>query len=205
MSMAGDNPPFSVYVRKNHATPGVEVRFLVNDGTAILRLRGGRTEESVVRNEVKGVQIDALRAGRFVHVLPNGARQTYALSRVSADLERRLDPGGWHPLLPKVDAGFRYLVPGDFGPGTQAGTKERKERTVAVKPLPPDNVPVDPALAQAALARLDREGALRMLTMEMKKTSALHSRVSRLEEELAASRSREADLLEVLGRWQERR
>jgi len=202
--MAGVNPPFSVYVRKNRAAPGLEIRFLVNDGTAILRLRGGRTEESVVRFEVDGVPIDALRAGRFVHVLQSGARQTYSLARVPSDLEDHLDVGEWHPLLPQVDAGFRYLLPGDFGTSDRSGLSERKARTVSVTPLPPRNVTVDPALAQAAMERLDRREALRMLTAEMKKTAALHRRVTQLEAQLASSRARELDLLEVLGRWQER-
>jgi hypothetical protein len=63
---------------------------------------------------------------------------------------------------------------------------------------------VERGLAQDAVARLSADELRTRLLAEMAKVRATLERVSELERQLGASRAREADLLEVLTRWQER-
>lgn len=65
-------------------------------------------------------------------------------------------------------------------------------------------VPVERDLAVDAVARLGTEELRARLLAEMAKVRAVLDRVDELERQLDASRAREADLLEVLGRWHQR-
>lgn len=80
-------------------------------------------------------------------------------------------------------------------------------RPVAPPPPAPTGdrpVPVTPALADKALDVLTRDQAIEYLKAEMQSVEDLHRLVEDLERRLEASRARERDLLEVLGRWQQR-
>jgi hypothetical protein len=63
---------------------------------------------------------------------------------------------------------------------------------------------VERDLAVDAVARLGTEELRARLLAEMAKVRAVLDRVDELERQLDASRAREADLLEVLGRWHQR-
>lgn len=65
-------------------------------------------------------------------------------------------------------------------------------------------VPVSPNLAEAALRGLSREAAVDQLRTEMTKVADLWSLVRDLEGKLRASQQREADLMDLLTRWQQR-
>ncbi len=65
-------------------------------------------------------------------------------------------------------------------------------------------VPMQPALAAAALEGLSREAALGHLRLQLTAVDAMHHRLEALERKLSASRAREKDLLAVLTAWQDR-
>lgn len=70
--------------------------------------------------------------------------------------------------------------------------------------LPPRPVPVESSLADAAFDELGREDAVARLRAEMQKVWDLHLRLEEVERRLADSLQREADLLDLLQRWQAR-
>ena len=106
--------PFQVYLRReSNFETTVTVRFELTEGMGVLGLRvGGRTDPPPsVHSEESNIEADDLRAGRFVHVLSGGRRQSYALSRVTADVIEHLSEGSWIELEAVTEYGFRYLVP----------------------------------------------------------------------------------------------
>ncbi len=245
--------PFAFHLRRdNPYEPVVTVRFEVLDGgMGVLGLRvPGRTDPPPsLHAEESNISVDALRAGRFVHVVSGGTRQSYALSRITKEVIEALPDDRWVALDAVTEYGFRYLVPPkDLGeqvkPKVQLQPVKREAvaedigrvanlikapRPASVAPagglakapaehmpeatltpqgastdIAPRQVPVAPALAESALDGLSLEQARDYLKAEMAKVEALHNHAARLERELAASRAREADLLEVLKRWQSR-
>jgi hypothetical protein len=244
--MRPPSDPFRVHIRRqNHADPVVVLRFEVKEGMGILGLRqlGRDAPPPSVHHEEQEIDPGALRAGRFVHVLPSGQRQSYALSRLTEDIAGRLPYDAWANLSPVSEFGFRYLVvdeealiqapgratvsasqppssaqvnpsaaPSLRAPGLTAtrptsvarvgGASEAK--SVGRASLPPRQVPIAPALAEAALRGLDPGDAAGLLKDEMKKVEALHDRLAQVETQLGASQARERDLLEVLSKWQSR-
>jgi hypothetical protein len=161
--------------------------------------------------------MERLRTGRFVHVLPTGQRHTYALSRLPPSLP---PTGEWQELTAITEFGFRYLIlPGMVGElpdvrATDSLTGEVALPPPRVEPRPPREaspptsarrqVPMEPALAQAALASLSREQAVALLRTEMARIEELNLRVASLERELSASRAREDDLIDLLRSWRDR-
>jgi len=65
--------------------------------------------------------VDHLRAGRFVHVVSSGARQSFALSRVTEELVQKIEADEWVTLDAITEYGFRYLVPPDEVAGRVEG------------------------------------------------------------------------------------
>ncbi len=130
--------PFKVHLRResNYET-SVTVRFEVVDGMGILGLRVPGREDPTpsVHREEANIEADDLRAGRFVHVLSGGRRQSYALSRVTVELVERLSEGNWIVLEAITEYGFRYLVPPeDLGEEASAAVKlESAAPTAAIK------------------------------------------------------------------------
>jgi len=237
--------PFRVHIRRqNHADSVVVLRFEVKEGMGILGLRqmGRDASPPSVHHEEQEIDPGVLRAGRFVHVLPSGQRQSYALSRLTEDIAGRLPYDAWANLSPVSEFGFRYLVVDEASlvqaPGkatvsasqppqvqvkASAGPTLRAPSLTATRPtavaragggneaqsgspssLPPRQVPIAPALAEAALRGLDPADASGLLKEEMKKVEALHNRLAEAEAQLSASQARERDLIEVLSKWQSR-
>ena len=64
--------------------------------------------------------------------------------------------------------------------------------------------PVDPNLIRQAIGNLSREDAIQQLGQEIQKSAAFQQQLAQLQQRLQASEAREKDLLEVLGKWQER-
>ena len=236
---------FEVHARRESASDNrLVIRFECKEGMGILGIRKiDRTDPgpSTVYQEGE-IDPESLRAGRFVHVLSNGQRQSYALSRLTPDTAARLPADAWVELQPHSEYGFRYLVaPEDKllaprEPSAPAANVAAVAAAVVAAPVTPSAppasapaaaplgalrppaavpaataagdvpapVPMAPALAHAALARLDRDAAVRHLTEEMAKVATLQQEVQRLEEELQRSASRERDLIALLTRWRER-
>lgn len=225
--------PFSFHIRRdNPYEPIVTVRFEVAEGTGYIGLRVPDRDEPAPAPQGQETDLgaDVLRAGRFVHV-NGGSRHSYALSRMTQQAVDTLPDGRWVTLDAVTEYGFRYLqLPADLAEQTRAPAREpvktesfgavtsevpaptANSRPTALSSPPssgavavaPRQVPVAPALAESALAGLTLEQARACLLTEMAKVAALHEHAASLERELAASRAREADLLEILGRWQSR-
>ena len=263
--------PFRVFVKRE---PGYELtltcRFEVLDGMGVLGIRrpGRADPEASTQYEETELEADALRAGRFIHVLQDGRRQSYALSRLTAELLNRISTERWCPLEPVTEFGFRYLVlpeealddaagaaavaaapaaavsapsgpaaraargPAARGMSTSGGRPAPKQaprrgpprgtarpapvastrsggpgasRVSGSRPgMPPRGTSLAPDLADAALSKLSPAEALDRLRKEMAKVEQLHRRVEELQDRLRASGQREKDLLELLGKWQER-
>ncbi|MEQ1565972.1 MAG: hypothetical protein ABMA64_10075 [Myxococcota bacterium] len=107
-----DGEPFAVSVRRESVGGGLMIRFECKEGMGVLGIRkSGRSDPApVAAYEEEEIDPASLRAGRFVHVLPSGQRQSYALSRVSAELAARVPIDRWLTLKPQTEYGFRYLV-----------------------------------------------------------------------------------------------
>lgn len=107
--------PFAVHVlRENNYEKLLTVRFEVLDGgMGILGLRkpGRQDPGPAVAMEEPGIDVDHLRAGRFVHVVVAGTRQSYALSRITPEFVEKLPENRWYTLSAVTEYGFRYLVP----------------------------------------------------------------------------------------------
>src|SRR4051812_15864714 len=109
--MAAEDP-FRVLIRRDNAyDPTLTLRFNIADGMGSLAIRTpGRGEPQLsVHFEESGLEGEALRAARFVHVV-HQQRQSYALSRLTAEVVGRLVPDAWVELKPLLEYGFRYLV-----------------------------------------------------------------------------------------------
>ncbi len=216
-----DGEPFQVFVRRQANSPNLVMRFECKEGMGILGIRkAGRTDPSPsAAYEEEEIEPASLRAGRFVHVLASGQRQSYALSRISGEVTTHLPQDSWVELKPQTEYGFRYLV----APG--AAAEDSAPRSAGAPPRPPPlpeaeaasptvmprradssapapQAPVSPPLAEAMLARLPKEQAVEYLRSEMARVGELQRRVDELEEQLARSKARERDLIEVIRRWQ---
>jgi len=105
--------PFDVLVRQeNSGEVRLVIKFECREGMGVLGIRkvdrvdpppSGVYQESDVEPE-------SLRAGRFVHVLGSGQRQSYALSRLTPEIAARLPTDAWVELKPHSEYGFRYLI-----------------------------------------------------------------------------------------------
>lgn len=217
-----EGEPFKVYLRREAVGAGLVIRFECKEGMGVLGVRrpGQADPAPVAAFEEEGVDASAVRAGRFVHVLANGQRQSYALSRISAEVAARIPTDRWLELEPQTEYGFRYLVAAEKDLDrttasvsvTPAGAAKKDEQpTVVSPPRPPlegsaSHEPMGPpptlaAIPEAALANLTREQAVNLLRSEMGKVHSLQQRVVELDEMLKKSRARERDLMELLGRW----
>ncbi|MEO0602059.1 MAG: hypothetical protein AAF211_11530 [Myxococcota bacterium] len=216
-----EGEPFQVFARRDSSGAGLVIRFECKEGMGILGIRkmGRKDPTPSAVYEEEDIEPSALRAGRFVHVLGTGQRQSYALSRISPEVASRLPADSWTELKPQTEYGFRYLVVPD-APATDAlvpevvppepavddektaPTSNKKGASRSPSPPPPTGqVPMNPQLAKAALDGLTREQALEYLRVEMAKVEDLGRRVAELEAALRRSEGREQDLLEVLSRW----
>lgn len=214
--------PFKVLVRPDPTShDALVLQFEVDEGLGLLGLRreGRPDPQPTVHYEETDISVDLMRAGRFVHVVAGGQRQSYALSRITAEIVRRLPSDRWTELRPVTEYGFRYLVvpeevasrrPPPAAVTVSAPLPSRTPTGATPAPasprgeLPPRRVPLDPQLAEAALEQLTLPEALDVLRRQMAEVERLHLRVIELEQQLEQSRAREQDLLEVLRRWQER-
>ena len=154
--MASIEEPFSIFLRRDNAYENtLTVRFQTDEGLGVLGIRKvGRSEAPPSAYfEENDVELEALRSGRFVHVLHGGQRQSFALSRLSPEVCQRLPHDAWTELRPHVEFGFRYLVIPDDALPSGAATAAVQ---VAVPPLqlragvatgPPSQVPLRPAAA----------------------------------------------------------
>lgn len=228
MRLLSSEDPFRMWVRREEGYElACTVRFETEHGRAMLGLRvDGRPDpEPTSHFEEMGVKLEALRGGRFVHVLPGGQRRSYALSRLPQESLERLPTNQWVELEPITEYGFRYLVfpkdipvdepavaaapppaprPAPVAKASASGAAPAAAASPASTSggLPPRQTPMAPELAHEALSQLPQAAAVQHLKMEMAKVDALHKRVEELERRLAASQEREQDLLELLQKWQ---
>ena len=225
-----EGEPFKVFARRQSGGPGLVIRFECKEGMGILgiRMQGRSDPQPSVAYEEEGIDPTSLRVGRFVHVLGNGQRQSYALSRITTSVAGQLPTDAWAELRPQTEYGFRYLVvpnedpapsaaagvptaaaPAAAAPAPAAPSAEGPPPLPAValemRPPRPANlqVPVTPPLAESMLADLTREKALDYLKGEMARVHQLQQQVEELGLALARSKSRERDLLNVLSKWQD--
>jgi hypothetical protein len=134
----GDDP-FKVWVRREPGyEPGCSVRFEAEHGQAVLSLRVPGREDSapVSHYEEEHIDAEAMRQGRFVHVLPGGNRRSYALSRLTVEILQKLPENRYVQLEPLTEFGFRYLVfPRDLPvPESKAATAEAPAKAAAATP-----------------------------------------------------------------------
>lgn len=111
-----EGEPFKVFARRESAAAGqLVIKFECNDGMGILGIRKvGRSDPApAAAYEEEDIDPASLRAGRFVHVLSSGQRQSYALSRISPEYAERMPVDRWVELKPHTEYGFRYLVAPD--------------------------------------------------------------------------------------------
>lgn len=218
MQIQLSDDPFRLWIRREESQElKLTVRFEAEHGMGMLGLRvQGRTDPAPTSHyEEMAIDNDVLRGGRFVHILPNGPRRSYALSRITTEIVSALPTDKWIELEPITEYGFRYLVfPKDLpveepvkaevatatrpAPVAKASTGGIPKRST----LPARQTPVAPELAHEALAKLSPKAAIQHLKMEMAKVAALHKRIDELERQITNSRTREQDLLAVLQKWQ---
>lgn len=220
-----EGEPFKVFARRQPGGPGLVIRFECKDGMGILgiRMQGRSDPQPSVAYEEEGIDPSSLRVGRFVHVLANGQRQSYALSRITTSVAGQLPTDAWAELRPQTEYGFRYLVVPDE-PLTEASADAAPADPVAAAPAAPPaaapeapstaapqpvpraaglQVPVTPPLAESMLSSLGRDQAVDYLKGEMARVAQLQQQVEDLGLALAKSKSRERDLLNVLSKWQD--
>ncbi len=132
--------PFDVLVRQENSDEvRLVIKFECREGMGVLGIRkvdrvdpppSGVYQES-------DVEPDSLRAGRFVHVLSSGQRQSYALSRLTPEIAARLPKDAWVELQPHSEYGFRYLiVPEDKLQPKRAPTASVTAGAAVGKPAP---------------------------------------------------------------------
>jgi hypothetical protein len=108
-----EGAPFQVFARREgDGSSALVFRFECSEGMGVLGLRkvGRPDPPPSPAYEEQDIEPASLRAGRFVHVLPSGQRQSYALSRLGEDTAARLPHDRWVSLEPQTEYGFRYLV-----------------------------------------------------------------------------------------------
>ncbi|MBX2800905.1 MAG: hypothetical protein KTR31_24705 [Myxococcales bacterium] len=225
-----EGEPFQVFARRNVNGPNLVIRFECKEGMGILGIRKSGREEPPPSSayEEENIEPSSLRAGRFVHVLQSGQRQSYALSRISSEVAGRLPTDSWVELKPQTEFGFRYLIvdEGALGaaPRTTSAADEPTRPPDAGAPRPPrptaapstasapsapppasaaaQPVPAQPQLTEAAIARLTKEQAVDHLRTELARVRTLEQRLKDLQSVVQRSKQRERDLLELLGKWQ---
>ena len=204
-----EGEPFQVYARRQSNGPNLVIRFECKEGMGILGIRKVGRQDPAPSAAYEEEEIDpaSLRAGRFVHVLSSGQRQSYALSRISTEVAARLPTTAWVELKPQTEYGFRYLVApeGELGreasrPAAQPAAPRASEGRPEARPEGRDSRP--PGLAEATLSRLSKEQAIDFLRTELAKTEALQRRIEDLEASLGRSKGRERDLISLLQKWQ---
>lgn len=206
--------PFKFWLRVDEGHQTVGVRFEAQDGRGVLSLRVREDPAPVSHYEELDIDLDTIKQGRFLQVLPSGNRRSYALSRLGTDVLGRLQPTRWVELDAVTEHGFRYLmVPKGQVEAKPAAAVAVKPAAEVARPRPsasvpagnsavPRQTPMAPALAREALSRLSHQEAIQYLQREMAKVEALHQHVAELERRLAMSEAREKDLMTVLQRWQ---
>src|SRR5688572_7173446 len=108
-----EGAPFQVFARREGDSSNALIfRFECSEGMGVLGLRkvGRPDPPPSPAYEEQDIEPASLRAGRFVHVLPSGQRQSYALSRLGEDTAARLPHDRWVSLEPQTEYGFRYLI-----------------------------------------------------------------------------------------------
>ena len=102
---------FRVMVRRVPGyEPTVSLRFEMREGYGELHVGERRRASPSALGEVAEVGGEAVRGGRFVHVLASGRRrQSYAFSRLDDDRLQRLPDDKWVELAPVTEFGIRYL------------------------------------------------------------------------------------------------
>ena len=156
--VVSDGEPFRVFARREGTSnESLVLKFECNEGMGILGIRKvGRTDPAPCPHyEEDDIDPTSLRAGRFVHVLASGQRQSYALSRMSPDLATRLPIDRWVELTPHTEYGFRYLVAPDEA---LVSTTAAVSASVAMPSAGPPAAP-QPAAAVAAVAAVAIAGA----------------------------------------------
>lgn len=151
--LVNEGEAFQVFARREGGgSDNLVLKFECKEGMGVLGIRKvGRTDPppSVVYEE-SDIEATSLRAGRFVHVLGSGQRQSYALSRISPEFAARLPSDRWVDLRPHTEYGFRYLV----APEDQLEPARGAAAAVAIAaaPSPPAPAPAAPAPAPAPAA-----------------------------------------------------
>ncbi|TNE84115.1 MAG: hypothetical protein EP330_30845, partial [Deltaproteobacteria bacterium] len=103
-------PGFTVQVHHDGGSSGA-VRFQVHDGGKATLAFPGKSELAPAQsNEVEDLDLDVLRAGRFIRVDEEGRRRSYQLSRLDRAALLGASASEWHSLEETNDGGFRYLV-----------------------------------------------------------------------------------------------
>jgi len=131
-----DGVPFKVFARREgNGSDSLVFRFECSEGMGVLGLRkvGRPDPPPSPAYEEQDIEPDSLRAGRFVHVLPSGQRQSYALSRLAAETAARLPSDRWVSLEPHTEYGFRYLL----APEAQLETVSPTAQVVVGSPATP--------------------------------------------------------------------
>ncbi|MEZ4319634.1 MAG: hypothetical protein R3F61_19115 [Myxococcota bacterium] len=108
----GDDP-FRMWIRREDGYEVLcSVRFEAEHGRAqlSLRIQGREDPDPVSHYEEDNIPAEAVRQGRFVHVLPGGNRRSYALSRLTQEMIEQLPGGRWVELEPLTEFGFRYII-----------------------------------------------------------------------------------------------
>lgn len=102
---------FKVLVRRVPGyEPTVSVRFEMTEGYGELHVGERRKASPAAAGEAAEVTGEAVRGGRFVHVLASGRRrQSYAFSRLDDDSLQRIPDDTWTDLTPVTEFGIRYL------------------------------------------------------------------------------------------------
>jgi len=195
--MRSATDPFRVHIRRqNHADSVVVLRFEVSEGMGILGLRqlGRDAPPPSIHHEEQEIEPSALRAGRFVHVLPSGQRQSYALSRLTEEVAGRLPYDAWATLSPVSEFGFRYLVVDESTLLQAAG----KATVVASNP-PKAQAPAAPSLRAPPVAARRPTAVARAGESESASGGALPPRQMPVAPALAESALRNLDLTRALG------
>jgi len=149
---------FRLFVRRDFGYElRVSVKFSVDSGAGILSMpqRGQPDAPPTQGSEETDVSADALRGGRFIHLLQNsGKRQSYALSRLTADKLARLSDSDWTELEATTEFGFRYAVlPANLPAATSAGPSIAIKAGPSVAARPASVASVGPQVKHAASAR----------------------------------------------------
>lgn len=168
------------------------------------------TEELVEQLGEKWITLDAVTEYGFRYlVVPEGALEA-AEPAVSVQLEPVKDSALDDKLgivahmlkAPRPKSVASVSSTGSKSVQSSLGAKSGSDGPEVI--LPPRPTAIAPALAQSALEGLTLEQAVAALKAEMVKVEDLHRALEAREGQLLESRQREADLLDVLSKWQRR-